>query len=368
MTRGLFAYSLISICIIGMVTAAAAITRRALLAQGASAAAASAIVIALWLAPPVLSNSFLVFPEAFALLATASAVRVAFAEADLPVRGRVLWLAASLGLLPWLHRKYVFYAAALAARGAVAAPGPGRVARSPGPAPRCSRCSPRRCWVSRSGPGITGAISVDRWCWTAPRFRGEAFRPGVLGLLVDRENGLLVWAPVYLLLPAAWAVAGRRYAIWLLPAAYLFCISAGHDQWWGGFSPAARFLMPLVPIFAVGRRRRAAASAVPLWIADPAHPADLHLRRRLAAHPESLAAGRRPQSCALGSARAGWARARAGSRRCGRRRPRCAGRRSGSSPSAAINLVAWAAAVCLADSPAEALRGRCSAQTDSRTR
>jgi hypothetical protein len=113
MTRGLFAYSLISICIIGMVTAAAAMTRRALLAQGASAGLASAIVIVLWLSPPVLSNSFLVFPEAFALLATAFAVRVAFAEAGVPLRGRVLWLAASLGLLPWLHRKYLFYAAAI---------------------------------------------------------------------------------------------------------------------------------------------------------------------------------------------------------------------------------------------------------------
>jgi hypothetical protein len=44
-------------------------------------------------------------------------------------------------------------------------------------------------------------------------------------------------------------VAGRRYAAWLLPVAYLFFVSAGHDQWWGGFSPAARFLMPLIPIF-----------------------------------------------------------------------------------------------------------------------
>jgi len=74
---------------------------------------------------------------------------------------------------------------------------------------------------------------------------------GPMEFVRDRENGLLVWAPVYLLFPAAWVVAGRRYAIWLLPTAYLFCISAGHDQWWGGFSPAARFLMPLVPVFAV---------------------------------------------------------------------------------------------------------------------
>jgi hypothetical protein len=249
MTRGLFAYSLISICIIGIVTAAAAITRRALLAQGTPAAVASVIVIALWLSPPVLSNSFLIFPEAFALLATAFAVRVAFAEADVPLRGRVLWLAGSLGLLPWLHRKDVFYAAAillvvlwqhrdrvvsldrrdrLLALALFAAPSLGLM-----------------IWTWHYWGNLGGALMLDG----AP-FSWDAFKAGALGLLVDRENGLLVWAPVYLLLPAAWVVAGRRYVLWLLPVAYLFVISAGHDQWWGGFSPAARFLMPLVPIFA----------------------------------------------------------------------------------------------------------------------
>ncbi len=250
MTRGLFAYSLISICIIGMVTAAAAITRRALMAQGTSAAAASAIVIALWLAPPVLSNSFLVFPEAFALLATALAVRAALTEADVPVRGRVLWLAALLGLLPWLHRKYVFYAAALLLvvlwqhRHRVVSLD--RRDRLRAVALFAAPVLGLAIWTWHYWGNFGGALVLDG----AP-FSWQAFRPGVLGLLVDRENGLLVWAPVYLLLPAAWAVAGRRYAIWLLPTAYLFCISAGHDQWWGGFSPAARFLMPLVPIFAV---------------------------------------------------------------------------------------------------------------------
>ncbi|MEO8257652.1 MAG: hypothetical protein ABI868_09945 [Acidobacteriota bacterium] len=250
MTRGLFAYSLISICIIGLVTAAAAITRRALLAQETPAAPASTIVIALWLAPPVLSNSFLVFPEAFALLATALAVRAAFEEADRAVRGRVFWLAAALGLLPWLHRKYVFYAAALML--AVLWQHRHRVVS-------LDRRDRLHALVLFAAPLIGLAI----WTWHywgnlggalvldgAP-FSWETFRVGLPGLIIDRENGLLVWAPVYLLLPAAWAVAGRRYAVWLLPAAYLFCISAGHDQWWGGFSPAARFLMPLVPIAAM---------------------------------------------------------------------------------------------------------------------
>jgi hypothetical protein len=249
MTRGLFAYSLISICIIGMVTAAAAITRRALLAQGASATLASAIVIALWLSPPVLSNSFLVFPEAFALLATALAVRVGFAEADLPLRRRVLWLAAALGLLPWLHRKYLFYAAALLLvvlwqhRDRVVSID--RRDRLRALALFAAPLLGLAIWTWHYWGNLGGPLMLDG----AP-FSWDAFRPGVLGLLVDRENGLLVWAPVYLLLPAAWVVAGRRYAVWLLPAAYLFCISAGHHQWWGGFSPAARFLMPLVPIFA----------------------------------------------------------------------------------------------------------------------
>ena len=163
-------------------------------------------------------------------------------------------------------------------------------------------------WTLYYWGNLGGALMLDG----AP-FSWDAFRTGALGLLVDRENGLLVWAPVYLLLPAAWAVAGRRYLAWLLPAAYLFGISAGHDQWWGGFSPAARFLMPLVPIFA-------AVAAVALR-----HPLFRYgsLMRSIPQifisadgwqHAESLAAGRRPQSCSRISC--GVGANEDGSRRC----------------------------------------------------
>jgi hypothetical protein len=259
MTRGLFAYSLISICIIGMVTAAAAITRRALIAEGTSPALASAVVITAWLSPPVLSNSFLIFPEAFALLATSFALRVGVADQALPLRGRVWLLAASLGLLPWLHRKYVFYAAALAlvvvwqqrTRIASLTKSDRLLALALFIAPQVGLA----IWTWHYWGNLGGPLMLDG----AP-FSWEAFRAGALGLLIDRENGLLVWAPIYLLLPVAWVVAGQRYAAWLLPAAYLFAVSAGHDQWWGGFSPAARFLVPLIPIFAavgaIGLRQR----------------------------------------------------------------------------------------------------------------
>lgn len=254
MTRGLFAYSLIAICIIGTVTAAAAITRRALMAQGASPALASAVVTVAWLSPPVLSNSFLIFPEAFALLATALAIRVAWAGPDESSRGRMIWLAIALGLLPWFHRKYLFYAAALFA----ATLWQQRDTTTPLKAQRPAL-------LLALGLFATPSIALAIWTWHYwgdPRgalmlegapFSLDAFRTGLLGLLLDRENGLFVWAPIYLLLPAAWVVAGRRYAVWLVPVIYLWFVSAGHLQWWGGFSPAGRFLVPLVPIFvAVG--------------------------------------------------------------------------------------------------------------------
>src|SRR4029453_4286865 len=63
MNRGLFAYSLVSLCIIGLVTLAGVLTWEALVAQGMRAGIASAIVIVLWLSPPVLWKSFIIFPS-----------------------------------------------------------------------------------------------------------------------------------------------------------------------------------------------------------------------------------------------------------------------------------------------------------------
>jgi hypothetical protein len=248
MTRGLFAYSLISLSILFMVVAAAAITRTALMAQGASAPLASVIVAVAWLSPPVLSNSFLVFPEAFALLVTAFAMRTAFADSTTPLRIRVLLLTASLGALPWFHRKYVVYAIALLltvlwqqrSRLMGFRTGVRVLAAAWFLAPQVALA----VWTWHYWGNLGGPLALE-----GVPLSWHTLKIGSLGLLVDRENGLFVWAPIYLLVPAAWVVAGRRYALWLLPTACLFFLSAAHDQWWGGFSPAARFLAPLIPIF-----------------------------------------------------------------------------------------------------------------------
>ena len=249
MTRGLFAYSLVSLFVIGLTTTAAMVTRTALVAEGASPGFASGIVFALWLAPPLLSNSFLVFPEPFALLATAWVVHVA-ARRKYPTLHQILLLAAGLGVLPWFHRKYAIFAALLLCA-VVWRQWPATAFRKPSGIAAVLACFlvPQVAlmwWTWHYWGTFGGPLMLDR----AP-FSAGAFRAGFLGLLVDRENGLLVWAPIYLFLPAAWGLAGRRDAVWLVPAAGLFLISAAHDQWWGGFSPAARFLVPLVPLFAL---------------------------------------------------------------------------------------------------------------------
>jgi hypothetical protein len=250
MTRGLFAYSLVSLFVIGLTTLAAAVTYEALVADQAARPLALGVVLAAWLAPPLLSNSFLVFPEPFALLMTAVAVRVATGTGQRPGLSRILLFTTALGLLPWFHRKYVLYGALLLCAVtwrqwrlvADMKPSDRALALACFLAPQAALL----WWTWQHWGTVGGPLMLER----AP-FSTGSLEAGVFGLLVDRENGLFVWAPIYLLLPAAWWLAGRRDAIWLVPASSLFLLSAAHDQWWGGFSPAGRFLVPLVPLFAL---------------------------------------------------------------------------------------------------------------------
>jgi hypothetical protein len=248
MSRGLFAYSIVSLFLIAVAALAAAITRAALQDQGLSDGPASVVVLTLWLAPPVLSNAFVVFPEVFALLITASAVRLSARTGPISARAFVLG-ALAMGTLPWLHRKYAPYALLLFAvvvwkqRAGL------------------RRLSPRAWCLAGAGLSIPSA-ALAGWTWyhwhslsgplaqDGPPFSWTALKAGWLGLLVDRENGLVPWAPSYLLLPLGWWLTWPRSLLWLLPVAAVFLLSAAHHQWWAGFSPAGRFLAPLVPIFA----------------------------------------------------------------------------------------------------------------------
>jgi len=81
----------------------------------------------------------------------------------------------------------------------------------------------------------------------------------VVGWLFDQEHGLLPYAPIYLLVPAGWLALWKRKrdlcaALTLVVATYLAVITIpllNVHGWRGGWTPAARFLVPVIPFLAV---------------------------------------------------------------------------------------------------------------------
>lgn len=248
MNQGLFAYALISFVIMAVVILAASLTQTALIQTGMAAKRAAAIVFVVWATVPIVANSYTIFPEPFALLVTAWTVR----EWTGPRASwtRATWgLIAALGLLPWFHRKYVAYVLALLLvvvwRKRDAFLGLTRGARIGAAALFVAPPVLLAAWTFHYWGNIAGPLTLGG----AP-FSVRIFAVGAPGLFVDRENGLFWWAPLSIFVPAAFTL-DRNLLLWLVPLAALVVPAAAHDQWWAGFSPACRFLVPLIPICCV---------------------------------------------------------------------------------------------------------------------
>jgi hypothetical protein len=244
-TPGLFAFSLISLMFTLLTVWAAWLLLSALWRVAPRHAAI--VVLALVLSPPVLSHAFLVFPETAAFAVTCSVVwLICLRDEELTV-ARVAMVAAAIGLLPWIHRKFSLFVVGLVVL---------ILAR-------------RRQWITRQTHKalITiGALVVlpqialhlwTMWEWGnvgGPQmldwvpFSFSGLQTGGVGMITDRERGLLAYAPVYLLAPACWAVDWRRSRAMLVPILALLLPLAAFVTWTGGFSPAARFIMPVTPL------------------------------------------------------------------------------------------------------------------------
>jgi hypothetical protein len=248
-TQGLFAYSVLSLTLL-LLTAACVALLVSGMARHTSPGRATALGLIFALSPPVVSHAFLVFPETFALMVACAAVWLLLIRDDELTTTRMLLVIASIGLLPWLHRKYSFFSPALA----------------------IVVLHRHRAWWSRAGPTARGVLAalalapqvvLHLWtlhAWgtlggpqmlTALPFSPAGIPRGALGLVFDRERGLVGYAPIYLLLPLCWALAWRNAWQLLLPIGLLFLPMAMFIDWPAGFSPAARYLVPLMPLLAL---------------------------------------------------------------------------------------------------------------------
>ncbi|HEX9701182.1 MAG TPA: ankyrin repeat domain-containing protein [Acidobacteriota bacterium] len=207
--------------------------------------AATAATIVAFMTPPLLTMSFLVFPEV-----PAAFLGVWFLGEQLRRQPRPLVRFVPLALLPWLHPDYV----AISALGIGwilwrdrRAPGGWR-ALAPGAAiPLASALAYALLswWTSAANEGPP----VPSW-GLALVVTGAA--RGFAGLLMDHDFGLLTIAPFWAFAFVGAARLRHTVAGYVAFASTVFfslsCLAAFSGEWWGGYSPPARLLVPALPL------------------------------------------------------------------------------------------------------------------------
>jgi hypothetical protein len=237
------------LCVFGALAALAVFDLAALISGPVAALAAWAAVC---LTVPFVPHAWLIFPEMPGAMLVAWAALWLYAPLPQTLRAW-LWRGAALGLLPWLHTKFVILLAGMA--GALAL----RLWRQP------------RAVAALIAPV---AISTGLWFLSFYALYGS-FDPqipygdfprlfvlvsniprGVLGLLFDQKFGLLPYAPIYLMaIAGGWAMLStprlRLFVVALIAISAGFVASSTRMyMWWGGSSAPARFLVPILPLLA----------------------------------------------------------------------------------------------------------------------
>jgi hypothetical protein len=247
---------LISLAMIAFAAILAGLLFDALVALGASARAALGTAALLALSPPLVIFSILFFTELLsALLSFGVFYRIALSD----TRGTAFWwwLGCLTGFMFLLHARNIGLTIPLAALA---------LYRLRDPLRR------REAAAFMLGTVVLVAIraGVNYSFWGAlvsgPHARFAGWPGGAaligemttrtIGLLVDQEFGLLIYAPVYAL--ALWGsralmktrrnVALSLFAIVGCYVALIICPLTNVHGWTGGWNPAARFLTPIAPL------------------------------------------------------------------------------------------------------------------------
>jgi hypothetical protein len=221
-------------------------------AAGAGERLALALAALLALSPPLFQYVGLVFTEIPAALVLARALRGMVAPAPWRARDVVVW-ALPLCALPWFNVRYAPVTAIVLA-GAIAARPSGRVACVLAAAAASSAVG-----IALYHHALYGFFD-PRLVWGArPEFSAATLAEGLPGLALDQEFGLLPYAPVFAFcVPGIVRLVRERTRLAVVSVALALAVlgTAGSwHMWRGGFNPPARFLVPLLPVFALALAR-----------------------------------------------------------------------------------------------------------------
>jgi hypothetical protein len=96
-------------------------------------------------------------------------------------------------------------------------------------------------WGTLTGGLAANGLPFDR----------VSLRNGFFGLWVSRQSGLLAFAPMFWIFAACAILSFRRSWPFLLVTLLIYLPAAAYVDWMAGFSPAARYLVPLIPLWSV---------------------------------------------------------------------------------------------------------------------
>jgi len=250
MTRGLFVYSIVGLFLIAM---AAAGLRLVAIGLNSIAGPREAALLAMTagISPPIVSHAFLVFPEVAALCITCIVVWFSLKVSEPQDSSTFIVIVLLLGALPWVHHKYLIYVPGLLflvchARWALVR----ELSRGDKAAAIALFMIPQltlHAWTLREWGTLGGSLTTGGTPFTL-----EMLKSGSVGLWIDRQSGLLAYAPIYWMVPVCWCLTWKRTWPYLVPAVLLFVPAAAYVVgWWAGFAPAARYLVPAMPLFLV---------------------------------------------------------------------------------------------------------------------
>jgi hypothetical protein len=203
---------------------------------------------------PFLPYSFLIFPE------LPAALLVAYAYRRIRAWGNNLWQTVGIGgaiaFLPWLHYRFVPVCAALMIYYLY------QVWRGREMRPWSSLATV--LLMSAGSAALLMAFFYGRYGQILPNSRDHAGSSdlagtirGFAGLLIDEQWGLLISAPVFLLVFVGVALMLRERGLradlgWaaLIFVPY-FLVIANYVHWWGEWCPPARYLTSTLPVLAV---------------------------------------------------------------------------------------------------------------------
>lgn len=201
------------------------------------------------LSEPFFVQTFMVYPDAPAGAIVMLAIVTLLAAREASV-GRLVATGAALAILPWLHTRAAFLAAALAIALALRQQGSGAVKRVAALAavPAVSALA----WFAFFY-AIYGTPDPRAPYGGAQQMSLASLPRGIVGLLFDQQFGILPNAPIYLCVAFGFVPLARRaprVAIEIIGILAPYAIAvAAFQMWWAGYTTPARFLVPtLLPL------------------------------------------------------------------------------------------------------------------------